>query len=178
MSAIIASVEAVSDPRELEHAVREYLDGVVPRFRARLGDRFEPEAMVAATLGNLAIYLPPRGRLLLARDPEGTLLGTCFIRRIRPDTAEMKRLFLRPAARGLGLGRGLAERAVAEAREMGVARVLLDTGVWMTEARALYRAMGFREVARYPESENPPEVEDLLVYMELVLPPGVSSVSR
>jgi ribosomal protein S18 acetylase RimI-like enzyme len=71
----------------------------------------------------------------------------------------------------MGLGRSLARRAVQEARDMDAARILLDTGAWMTEALALYRAMGFRETARYPESENPAEVADLLVYLELVLPP-------
>lgn len=58
---------------------------------------------------------------------------------------------------------------------MGARRVLLDTGVWMTEARTLYQRLGFREIAPYPESENPPQVADLLVCMEFVLPPEVSS---
>jgi GNAT superfamily N-acetyltransferase len=177
VTAHVASVDHVPDPAELETIVREYLDGVAPYFGARLGPRFDPEAMAAATLGNLPAYLPPRGRLLLARVDDGALLGTCFLKTIRADTAEIKRLFLRPAARGLGLGRALASRAVAEARELGAKRILLDTGIWMIEAQALYRRMGFREIARYPESENPPEVEDLLVYMELVLDPAVSSAS-
>jgi GNAT superfamily N-acetyltransferase len=173
----IISVDHVSDPTELEAIVREYLEGVVRHFGARLGGQFDPEAMAAATLGNLPAYLPPRGRLLLARGTDGVLLGTCFLKTIRPDAAEIKRLYLRPAARGLGLGHALAARAVAEARDLGAVRILLDTGIWMTEAQALYRRMGFREIARYPESENPPEVEDLLVYMELVLDPAFSSAS-
>jgi GNAT superfamily N-acetyltransferase len=173
----VVSVDRVSDPAELESIVREYLVSVVPHFGARLGDRLDPEGMAAATLGNLPAYLPPRGRLLLAHGDDGALLGTCFLKMIRTDTAEIKRLFLRPAARGLGLGRSLASRAVAEARGLGATRILLDTGVWMTEAQALYRRMGFREIGRYPESENPPEVEDLLVYMELVLGSAVSSAS-
>lgn len=179
MNATITSVAAVTDPAELEAIVQEYLATVVPHFRTRLGDAFEPEAMAAATLGNLTAYLPPRGRLLLARDDDsGALLGTCFLRMIRTDTAESKRLFIRPTARGLGLGRALANRAVAAAEEMGASRLVLDTGVWMTEALALYRAMGFRAIAPYPESENPAEVADLLVYLELVLPPpGFSSAS-
>jgi ribosomal protein S18 acetylase RimI-like enzyme len=171
VTAAIASVEVVPDPAALEAIVREYLETVWPHFRPRLGDALDPAAMAAATLGNLPAYLPPRGRLLLAHGEDGALLGTCFLRMVRPDSAELKRLFVRPAARGMGLGRALARRAIHEAREMGAARILLDTGAWMTEALALYRAMGFRETARYPESENPAEVADLLVYLELVLPP-------
>lgn len=175
MKATITSVDSVADPGELEAIVREYLEGVVPRFRTRLGDGIDVEAMAKATLRRLPDYLPPHGRLLVVRGREDVLLGTCFLRRIRPDAVEIKRLFLRPAARGLGLGRALAGRALAEARSMGARRVLLDTGVWMTEARTLYQRLGFREIAPYPESENPPQVADLLVCMEFVLPPEVSS---
>jgi GNAT superfamily N-acetyltransferase len=179
VTATISSVTAVTDRPELEEIVREYLETVVPQFRTRLGDTFDPAVMAAATLGNLSAYLPPRGRLLLVHGEDGALLGTCFLRMVRPDAAELKRLFVRPAARGLGLGRALAHRAVAEAQEMAATRLLLDTGVWMTEALTLYRAMGFCEIARYPESENPAEVADLLVYLELVLPPPpLSSASR
>jgi GNAT superfamily N-acetyltransferase len=167
----ITSVAAVTDRPELEEIVGEYLETVVPYLRTRLGGAFDPAAMAAATLGNLPAYLPPRGRLLLAHGEDGALLGTCFLRMVRPDAAELKRLFVRPSARGLGLGRSLAHRAMSEAQGMGAARLLLDTGVWMTEALALYRAMGFREIPRYPESENPAEVADLLVYLELILPP-------
>ena len=179
MTATVDCVAAVPDPAELRAAVRDYLEGVVPHFRERLGDVFDAGAMAEATLGNLAAYLPPRGRLMVARDADGPLLGTCFLKMLAPDTAEIKRLFVRPAARGMGLGGALARRAVAEARAMGARRVLLDTGVWMSEAQALYRRMGFVEIGRYAESENPPEVENLLVYMELALAPdGVTPVSR
>jgi ribosomal protein S18 acetylase RimI-like enzyme len=177
---VTARVEAVAvapDRAELEAIVTEYLEDVAGHLRERLGGAVDVRAMAGATMGNLPAYLPPRGRLFLARDPDGALVGTCFLKMVRPDAAEIKRLYLRPTARGLGLGRALAARAVEEARVMGAARVLLDTGVWMTEAQALYRGMGFRRIGRYPESETPAEFEDLLVYMELLLPPAVSSAS-
>ena len=177
VSATIHSVDGVDEGPELRSIIREYLDGVVPHFRVRLGGAIDVEDMLDATLGRIADYQPPRGRVLLARGREGELLGTCFLRRIRPDAVERKRLFLRPAGRGSGLGRQLVDRALSEARAMGAARVLLDTGIWMSEARALYRAVGFREIPSYPESENPEEVRDLLVCMELVLPPSVSRAS-
>ena len=87
------------------------------------------------------------------------------MRQLDARTAEMKRLFVRPTARGQGLGRRLAEAAIAEARERGHARMVLDTiPSKMSEAVALYRELGFREIAPY--YENP---IDGALYLELVL---------
>jgi ribosomal protein S18 acetylase RimI-like enzyme len=68
----------------------------------------------------------------------------------------MKRLYLRPQARGAGLGRSLAAAAVAHARERGFSRVVLDTmPEKMHEAVALYRSMGFRDAAPYLQEPTP-----------------------
>jgi ribosomal protein S18 acetylase RimI-like enzyme len=105
-------------------------------------------------------YAPPRGALLLAAGQ-----GCVGVRPLDAQTAEMKRLFVRPGARGLGLGRKLAQAAIADARERGFSRMVLDTiGEKMGEAVALYRSLGFREIAPY--HENP--IEGAL-YLELGL---------
>jgi ribosomal protein S18 acetylase RimI-like enzyme len=94
-------------------------------------------------------YGPPRGALLLAPG-----LGCVGVRPIADGTAEMKRLYVRPQARGTGLGRVLAEAAVG--REAGFARMVLDTiAPRMAEAVALYRSMGFRQIAPYAEHPTP-----------------------
>lgn len=93
-------------------------------------------------------YAPPRGVLLLAVEPEGTL-GCAALRPVDAETAEMKRLYLRPAARGRGLGRSLAEAILAEARRLGYRRIRLDTLPGMESAQALYRALGFRVIPAY-----------------------------
>ena len=97
-------------------------------------------------------YSAPRGTLLLAK-VDGQLAGCCALRPMDaadyPNAAEMKRLYVRPALRGLGLGRQLAEAALDAARQGGYASVLLDTLDEMEAARALYEDLGFEEIPPY-----------------------------
>ncbi|HUP29069.1 MAG TPA: GNAT family N-acetyltransferase [Usitatibacter sp.] len=97
-------------------------------------------------------YAPPRGRLLLAW-ARGEPAGCVAVRPVAGDAAEMKRLYVRPAAQGAGLGRRLAQSAVDAARELGYASLLLDTLPTMHAAQALYTALGFRDTAPY--NDNP-----------------------
>ncbi len=109
-------------------------------------------------------YAPPGGRLLLA-EYENALAGCVALHELEPDICEMKRLYLRPAFRGKGLGRALAEAVIAEARRIGYRRMRLDTiEPIMKDAVALYRRLGFKETAPY--RANPIEGA---MYMELEL---------
>ena len=94
-------------------------------------------------------YAPPDGRLLLA-EYEGEIVGCVALHKLEPDICEMKRLYLRPQFRGKGLGRVIADRIVAEARQIGYRRMRLDTvEPVMGDAVAMYRRIGFREIAPY-----------------------------
>jgi putative acetyltransferase len=109
-------------------------------------------------------YAPPEGRLFLAEYGE-QLAGCAALHRSGPQIGEMKRLYLRPAFRGKGLGRVLSEKIIAEARAIGYSKLRLDTvEPVMKDAVAMYRRMGFREVAPY--RENPMAGT---LYMELDL---------
>src|SRR6476661_3255030 len=103
------------------------------------------DAEVAGLPGD---YAPPKGLMLFAREADGgELIGCVAVRPVPsvPDLCEMKRLFVRPAGRGTGLGRELALAAMAAARRLGYRRICLDTLPSMTSAQALYRALGFRQ---------------------------------
>jgi putative acetyltransferase len=103
-------------------------------------------------------YAPPRGALLLAT-VDGKLAGCCAMRPMDatdyPNAAEMKRLYVRRAFRGLGLGRQLAEAALDVARQGGYTSVLLDTLDDMEAARALYEDLGFEEIPPYYHNPIP-----------------------
>ena len=113
-------------------------------------------------------YAPPQGRLLLA-SVKGELAGCVALRPLAPGTGEVKRLYVRPAFRGRGVAKKLAEELLAAAHAISYARLRLDTLAFMHEAAALYRSLGFVETAPYYDNPLPG-----VVYMDLELSPGES----
>lgn len=103
-------------------------------------------------------YAAPRGALLVAR-VDGELAGCCALRPLDagdyPNAAEMKRLYVRKAFRGFGLGRRLAEATLDAARQAGYDCVLLDTLDDMEAARALYEDLGFEDIPPYYHNPIP-----------------------
>jgi ribosomal protein S18 acetylase RimI-like enzyme len=95
-------------------------------------------------------YAPSAGALLLARGSDGAPLGCVALRRIEPEgCCEMKRLYVTPQRRGLGLGCALVEAIVVEGERIGYREIRLDTLGTMTEALALYKDSGFEPIAPY-----------------------------
>ena len=100
------------------------------------------------------LYAPPGGVLLIARD-DGKAAGCVALRGLDAGTGEMKRMYVRDAYRGSGLGRRLAVAVVDEARKRKYGRLVLDTLPKLAPAIALYRDLGFRETGPYLASPTP-----------------------
>ncbi len=94
------------------------------------------------------VYGPPRGAFLVA-EVKGELAGCVGLRARGDAEGEMKRLYVRPAYQGHGLGRALVAGIIDSARELGFERVVLDAAPKTLVAQELYQAVGFREVAPY-----------------------------
>lgn len=152
----VAVAEGDEDWHQVGRLVRAYIGslGFDIRFQG-------PDAELADLA---ASYGPPAGAALLAW-VDGRPVGVTGVRRLDagPD-AELKRMFVEPAARGLGLGRVLGEAAIEQARGLGYRRLLLDSRASLVAACALYRRLGFVEVPPY--RHNP---FDDAVYMALEL---------
>jgi putative acetyltransferase len=147
------------DPRSrlVEATGPEDLDQVRSLLRAYAGEWGESIAEALCLQGfesELASlpgrYAPPAGRLLLARD-DARPIGCVGLRDLGDDICEMKRLYVAPDCRGLGVGRGLVGEVIRWARLAGYARMRLDSTPEMAAALSLYRSFGFLEIARYHE---------------------------
>jgi len=99
-------------------------------------------------------YAPPRGAILLATCEE-TPAGCVALRPIAVEICEMKRLYVRPAYRGTGLGRVLAEAIISRGRQIGYRRMVLDTLESMQAARELYASLGFKPTEPYGHHPYP-----------------------
>jgi len=141
----IAIVE-VRTPGDFDAARALILD-----YQASLGldlafQHFADEVAALATM-----YGPPGGALFIATR-DGVAVGCVGVRACAAGICEMKRLYVVPAARGLRLGRQLAERSMVAARALGYSRMRLDTLPSMQDAQALYVALGFRDIPPYRHS--------------------------
>ncbi len=111
-------------------------------------------------------YAPPDGAVLLAT-VDGQARGVVAMHRLEDSVCEMKRLFVEPAAHGLGLGRELCVDLISRAREAGYRKMRLDTGIRQNEAQGLYRSLGFSFIEPY--HDYPKDMLEGLVFMELIL---------
>ncbi len=98
-------------------------------------------------------FLEPAGVFLVARR-DGEAIGCGGIRMLDPSRAEVKHLYLRPSARGTGLGRALLETLEEHAARLGATEVVLDTNARLEAAQGLYRSSGYEEVPPYNDNPN------------------------
>ena len=109
------------------------------------------------------------GRLLIAKE-EGVAGGIVCLKKLRDDTCEVKRMYVKPGFRGKRTGEQLLSKLVDEAKVIGYSRILLDSDLYMTKAHSIYQAMGFVETDSYPEVKmDGDEYSQQMIYMELAL---------
>ena len=130
-----------------EERDRERIVALLREYETGIGVSLCFQNFAAELAGLPGDYAPPGGGMILARaSGKEELVGCVAVRRVpeSPGLCEMKRLYVRGAARGSGLGRTLALAAMDMARRIGYGRMCLDTMPSMTAAQSLYRALGFR----------------------------------
>jgi ribosomal protein S18 acetylase RimI-like enzyme len=145
-SQIIAglSIVQVGSPEQIERIRELFLE-----YEKSLGFSLCFQGFDQELAGLPGDYVPPEGRLFLA-EYEEQVAGCVALHKLDASVCELKRLYLRPAFRGKGLGKALTERILAEARAIGYSKLRLDTvEPVMKDAVAMYRRMGFREIAPY-----------------------------
>ena len=123
-------------------------------YLAFIGDQFEPEGLDHDIAHWQEEYGGPTGALLLVEDPAGLVVGTAAVRQLSPGVGELKRMWLRPACQGRGLGRRLLDASLGEARMLGCSTLRLDTESKLEAAVHLYRAYGFTEIPRYNDNRR------------------------
>ena len=143
----VVAAETARDWADAQRLIRAYLAGLP--FEVDFQDVDEELASLPA------FYAPPDSTILLVRDPDGAAVGVAGVRRFADGEAELKRMYLDPAARGTGMGRTLAEAAIREARARGYRRLLLDTVASLSAAIAIYEALGFVEIDAYRHNPRP-----------------------
>lgn len=142
----ICQAQAAADIADVARLFREYQAAI----SVDLGFQ-DFEAEVASLPG---AYVPPLGRLFLARRA-GAPVGCVALKPLGATDGEMKRLYVRPTARGSGAGRRLVETVLSEARAAGYRRLFLDTLPEMITAQGLYVGLGFRETQAYVHNPVP-----------------------
>lgn len=136
----------------MDALLTEYYDLMIARIETMGGSVPPGKKALEEFWNEIDRFLPPTGQLVLAKSGNGALVGCGSLKTIGPGKGELKRLFVKPEARGHGLGRRLVEMRVEAARKMGLETLYVDTLKNNHEMRGLYQKMGFEEIEGYSES--------------------------
>ena len=117
------------------------------------------------TIEELTSYMPPEGVFYLLKTKK-KLVGMGAIRKLKANTGEIKRMYIRPNYRGKGYGKALLRHLLNKGKEFGCYRILLDTGIFMAAAQHIYNSARFQEREKYPETEVPLSLQPYWIYLE------------
>lgn len=164
----LRDVDLRRDLQDVERLWLDYLTWGNDNLEAQLGFRLPVRETVDNDLATIDKFQAPAGHMVLAF-ADGTAIGIGCLRRIRPDIAEIKRMYVDPAQRRGGIGRAILDALIAAARNAGYRRVRLESPSFLTAAHSLYRSSRFVDIGPYPESEIPDQYRSHWVFMERVL---------
>jgi GNAT superfamily N-acetyltransferase len=165
----IAQIEGEDQARQLRDLLNEYLAFLRPLNESSGVDNRSLPSMqtVDDEMANLpGIFVPPRGRFLVALDDE-RVIGCVALKPLSATDAELKRMYVKPEYRGQRIGLRLVEALIAAAREAGFTKVVLDSHYKMSQAHRVYQGTGFRVIA--PPDDAPDSLKKIAVFMELDL---------
>jgi GNAT superfamily N-acetyltransferase len=151
----------------------EYLQWANGRVQDEFEVSFDIASMLEADMQTLYKFAPPYGRIVLAIHG-GSVVGVGCLKRLKPTVGEIKRMFVRPDARGAGVGRALLNALLTHAKAAGYSEVRLDSAAFMKAAHSIYRSAGFHDIDPYPESEIPSSLQSNWVFMAKHLECGAS----
>jgi GNAT superfamily N-acetyltransferase len=164
----LRDVDLRRDLHDVERLWLDYLTWGNDALEAQLGVRLPVRETVDHDLATIDKFQAPAGRMVLAIAGE-TAIGIGCLRRIRPDIAEIKRMYVDPAQRRGGTGRAILDALIAAARNAGYRSVRLESPSFLTAAHSLYRSSSFVDIDPYPESEIADQYRSHWVFMERVL---------
>lgn len=161
----VADARIPADLPVLRALLAEYLNWLAERAQAVSGEEVDVGRLIEFAVSEVEHFQPPAGRMLLVRHGDEPA-GLACMRGAGHGTAEIRRVFVRPAFRRAGLARRMVEDLAETARAAGYDRIVLDTPAFLTQAQALYEASGFRKFAPDPAAHTKPFFGGTLVFME------------
>ncbi len=159
-------IESADELAPAEALARQFGDWATERIRVELGIVVPPDADHPPSV--LRELLTAGGRLYVA-EVGGEAVGVGGLKLLGDTVGEIKRMFVRPEARGLGVGRAIVEQLIADARALGCETLYLESASFMDAAHALYRSVGFVPSESYPGREFEGVAHDVSVFMRLDL---------
>lgn len=160
----------LSDPglrAALDDLLLEYYGVIVQKLgEAGMDHSYTPDMLMASFWPKVHDLMPPNGRLIVAQNAKGRLVGCGTLHRVRPDAAEVKRLYVRPEAAGHGLGSAIVSEWIDSARAMGLKTLLVNVINSNRDPMGIFERIGFETTTRYPECADPIEADPYFIYLK------------
>ncbi len=167
----IYQVETDEHKTHIKEIFFEYMNWQIQLFSQNYHFEFdvsEVQSIIDNDMRKFERYLPPRGHMLLV-EVDANIAGVGGLRSLGEDAWEVKRIYVRPDYRGLGIGKTLMETLISIAKQNDVSALRLDSAKFLTSAHKLFYALGFQNIERYAGAESPIQFTEYFLYMELRL---------